>query len=175
MSVGSRPDLRTTTPSTYAAPSTVVMPRATRDAQTLLRIIFTLAPILSGLDKVLYLATDRYLLVDWTQYLSPTVKAYSPVDAGMFMAIVGVIEIVAGIIVATRPDIGGWIVMGWLFAIIANLLTIPSFYDIALRDFGLAVGAAALARLSWPIYHGVVLMTPGSHDATVREYAAPPS
>jgi uncharacterized membrane protein HdeD (DUF308 family) len=71
-----------------------------------------------------------------------------PVDAHTFMLAVGVIEIVAGLLVAFRPQIGGWIVALWLWGIIANLLLIPGYFDVALRDFGLSLGAVALAQLS---------------------------
>jgi len=111
-------------------------------AFTILCIGFTVLPIIAGLDKFFH------LLVDWDLYLSPVAVRLMPNNAHAFMLVVGVIEIVAGLIVAARPRIGGYIVMLWLWAIIINLLTIPGFYDIALRDFGLSLGALALARLS---------------------------
>lgn len=109
-------------------------------AYQILHIGFTVAPILAGLDKF------TNLLVDWTQYLAPFMANIVP--AGAFMAIVGVIEIIAGLVVFFRPRIGAYVVAAWLLGIIGNLLLIPGYYDVALRDFGLFLGALALARLS---------------------------
>jgi hypothetical protein len=107
-----------------------------------LRTVFTVAPILFGLDKL------TNLLVDWTSYLAPWVDGLAPGTAQQAMYAVGVVEIVAGIVVAVAPRFGGWLVAAWLLGIIVNLLTLPGFYDVALRDFGLLVGAVALARLA---------------------------
>jgi len=107
-----------------------------------LRTVFTVAPILFGLDKF------ANLLVDWPIYLAPWVDDVVPGTAQQAMYAVGVIEVVAGIVVALAPRFGSWLVAGWLAGIILNLLTIPGHYDIALRDFGLLVAAVALARLS---------------------------
>jgi hypothetical protein len=111
---------------------------------TLLRIGFTVAPILFGLDKFFNWT------VDWTQYLAPWVNDIMPGSAQDFMYFVGVVEIVAGLTVLFVPWIGGFLVAGWLGGIIVNLLTVdpPQYYDIALRDFGLFLGALALARLA---------------------------
>ena len=106
----------------------------------LLQIGFTVAPILFGLDKFLN------LLVDWTQYLAPLLANVVP--AGPFMMILGIIEIVAGLLVLYKPRIGAYVVAIWLLGIIINLLLIPGYFDVALRDFGLLLGALALARLS---------------------------
>jgi hypothetical protein len=110
----------------------------------ILRSAFTLAPILFGLDKFFNWT------VDWTTYLAPWIDRVVPGDAQSFMYAVGAIEIVAGLVVATRPKFGGYLVAAWLGGIVVNLLTFdpPRFYDIALRDFGLALGALALARLA---------------------------
>jgi hypothetical protein len=110
----------------------------------LLRIGFTVAPILFGLDKFFNWT------VDWTQYLAPWVNDIMPGNAQDFMYFVGVVEIVAGLTVLFVPWIGGFLVAGWLGGIIVNLLTVdpPQYYDIALRDFGLFLGALALARLA---------------------------
>jgi uncharacterized membrane protein YphA (DoxX/SURF4 family) len=116
--------------------------RPAHQAYTLLRVGFALLPILAGLDKF------THFLVDWSQYLAPAVAQALPVDAGTFMMIVGVIEIAAGILVAVAPRIGGWVVAGWLWGIIVNLVMTGSYYDIALRDLGLSFGAIALARLA---------------------------
>jgi hypothetical protein len=88
------------------------------------------------------------VLVDWTGYLAPIVPRLTGVDATTLMMIVGVIEIIAGLLVLAKPKYGGWVVAIWLWGIIANLLMIPGFYDIALRDFGLSLAAVALACLS---------------------------
>jgi len=108
----------------------------------ILRIGFTVAPILFGLDKF------ANLLVDWPGYLAPWIDDIVPGSAQQAMYAVGVIEIVAGVVVALAPRFGGWLVAGWLAGIIVNLLTIPDYYDIALRDFGLLLAAVALARLA---------------------------
>jgi uncharacterized membrane protein YphA (DoxX/SURF4 family) len=116
--------------------------RPTHQAFTILRVGFALLPILAGLDKF------THFLVEWNQYLAPAVAQALPIDAGTFMMIVGVIEVAAGILVAVAPRIGGYVVAAWLWGIIANLLIMGSYYDIALRDFGLSLGALALARLA---------------------------
>ena len=111
-------------------------------AFTLLRIGFTVAPILFGLDKFLN------WLVDWPVYLAPQFDDLIPGNAHQAMLAVGVIEIIAGLVVAVRPKFGGYLVAVWLAGIIVNLLLQADYYDIALRDFGLLVGALALARLA---------------------------
>ena len=111
-------------------------------AFALLRTGFTVAPILFGLDKFLD------WLVDWRIYLAPEINDLVPGNAHQAMLIVGVVEIIAGVVVALRPKFGGYLVAAWLGAIIVNLLLQADFYDIALRDFGLLIGALALARLA---------------------------
>lgn len=111
-------------------------------AFTLLRIGFTVAPILFGLDKFLD------WLVDWRIYLAPEINDLVPGNAHQAMLAVGVIEIVAGLVVAVRPKFGGYLVAAWLAGIITNLLVQADFYDVALRDFGLLLAALALARLA---------------------------
>ena len=113
-----------------------------RQAYRILHFGFTVAPILAGLDKFFH------LLVNWDQYLAPVVTQIIPVTGHAFMQAVGVIEITAGVLVAVRPRIGAFVVVLWLWGIIVNLLLIHGFYDVALRDFGLSLGALALARLS---------------------------
>jgi hypothetical protein len=113
-----------------------------RQAYVILYAGFTLLPILAGLDKFLH------LLVNWDMYLAPIVTRVLPVSGYTFMLLVGAIEIVAGILVFFRPQVGAYVVVLWLWGIIVNLLLIPGFYDIAVRDFGLSLGALALARLS---------------------------
>ena len=111
-------------------------------AFTLLRIGFTVAPILFGIDKFLD------WLVDWRIYLAPQLNDLIPGNAHQAMLAVGVIEIVAGTVVALRPKFGGYLVAAWLGGIIVNLLVQADFYDVALRDFGLLLGALTLARLA---------------------------
>lgn len=113
-----------------------------RQAYRLLYIAFIAAPIIAGIDKF------TNLLVQWEQYLAPPVARLLPVSGHVFMRATGVIEIIAGLLVAFRPAIGGYVVALWLCGIIVNLLLGAGHYDIALRDFGLALGAVALARLS---------------------------
>lgn len=108
----------------------------------LLRTAFTLAPIVFGLDKFFNILTN------WDRYLAPRLNTIIPGTAHQAMLVVGVVEIVAGVLVALRPHIGGYVVAAWLAGIIVNLLLIPGFYDVALRDFGLFVAALALARLA---------------------------
>jgi uncharacterized membrane protein HdeD (DUF308 family) len=103
---------------------------------------FAALPIIAGVDKFLH------LLVNWDQYLAPWVAGLLPVSGHTFMLVVGVIEIAAGLLVALRPRVGAYVVALWLGGIIVNLLLIPGYLDIALRDFGLSLGALALARLS---------------------------
>ena len=114
-------------------------------AYVLLRIAFTVAPILFGLDKFANVLTD-----DWTRYLSTTFNDILPGSAATGMHIVGVVEIAAGLLVAVAPRIGSLVVAGWLAGIILNLLILGGYGDIALRDFGLLIGALALNRLATP-------------------------
>jgi uncharacterized membrane protein len=108
----------------------------------LLRTVFTVAPIALGLDKF------ANLLTDWEDYLAPWINDLVPGTAHTAMLIVGVVEIVAGLAVAFRPQFGGLLVAAWLAGIIVNLVTMGEYYDIALRDFGLLVSAVALALLA---------------------------
>jgi hypothetical protein len=108
----------------------------------ILQVAFVIAPIIAGLDKFFG------VLVNWDQYLSPTIAGMLPVAPHTFMMAVGVVEIIAGLIVAMTPYYGGYLVTLWLWAIIVNLLMARNYYDVALRDFGLSLGATALARLS---------------------------
>jgi hypothetical protein len=113
-----------------------------QQAHAVLYIGFIVLPIVAGVDKFFD------VLVNWDGYLAPVVTQTLNVSAHSFMMVVGVIEIVAGLLVAIRPNIGAYVVMLWLWGIVINLLLIPGYYDIALRDFGLSLGALALARLS---------------------------
>jgi hypothetical protein len=111
-------------------------------AYLVLRTGFVVAPILFGLDKF------TNLLVDWTTYLAPAVDRLVPGSAHSTMLAVGVVEVAAGLLVAVRPKVGGYVVAVWLAGIIGNLLLLRDHYDVALRDFGLLLGALALARLA---------------------------
>jgi hypothetical protein len=111
-------------------------------AYQILHIAFVVAPLLAGVDKFFH------FLVNWDQYLSPIVTQILPVSGRTFMLGVGIVEIVAALLVAFMPAIGGMVVGAWLCGIILNLLTIPGYYDVALRDLGLALGAFALSRLA---------------------------
>jgi uncharacterized membrane protein YphA (DoxX/SURF4 family) len=108
----------------------------------LLRIGFTVAPIVFGIDKF------ANVLVNWEKYLAPWIRDLSPLSASGTMHVVGVIEIVAGVAVAVKPRYGAYLVAAWLGGIVVNLLTYSGYYDIALRDFGLMLGALTLARLA---------------------------
>ena len=109
----------------------------------LLRVVFTVAPILFGLDKFAEVLTD-----DWTRYLAPAFNDVLPGSAQDGMYLVGAVEIIAGLVVLVLPRFGGLLVAGWLAGIIVNLLIVGGYGDIALRDFGLLVGALTLARLA---------------------------
>jgi len=125
-------------------PITIRTADPVKQAFLILRTGFTMAPILFGLDKFFN------VMVDWPDYLAPWLDRIVPGTAQEFMYVVGAIEIVAGIAVALRPVFGGYLVAAWLGGIVVNLLTFdpPRFYDVALRDFGLALAAVALARLA---------------------------
>ena len=130
-----------TRPNTQSQLSEIVADPAQR-AFWLLRIGFTAAPILFGLDKF------AHVLVNWDKYLAPEFTDLFNAKAHTLMYAVGVVEIVAGLVVALRPRFGGYLVAAWLAGIIVNLLMLGDFYDIALRDFGLLIGALALAQLA---------------------------
>lgn len=114
-----------------------------RRACLLLRIGFTVLPVAVGLDKF------AGILTDWEQYLAPWVDDLVPGSAHQAMLAVGVIEVLAGIMVAVAPRFGALLVAGWLAGIILDLLTMGEYYDVALRDVGLLVGALALAMLAF--------------------------
>jgi uncharacterized membrane protein YphA (DoxX/SURF4 family) len=108
----------------------------------LMRLAFTVAPIAFGLDKFFN------EMVHWPNYLAPWINEIVPGTGQELMYVVGAIEILAGLLVALKPRYGGYLVAAWLGAIVINLLTYAGFYDIALRDFGLMLGALTLARLA---------------------------
>jgi uncharacterized membrane protein YphA (DoxX/SURF4 family) len=108
-----------------------------------LRIGLGVGPIVAGVDKYFNILTD------WSMYLSPLATKVVPVSAGTFMHIVGVVEVIAGLMVVSRwTKIGSYVVMAWLLSIAVNLLTTGMFYDLAVRDVEIAVGAFALAQLT---------------------------
>ena len=115
----------------------------TFQAFALLRTVFTVAPIVFGIDKFANVLTD-----DWTRYLAPEFNSIIPGSAADAMHIVGVVEIAAGLVVAVSPRFGGLLVAAWLGGIIVSLLLVGGYADIALRDFGLLAGALTLSRLA---------------------------
>jgi hypothetical protein len=114
----------------------------TYQAYQILHWGFVAAPVIAGADKFLHLLTN------WDQYLAPALARLSPFGVHGTMLVVGVIELVAGLIVAIKPRVGAYVVAAWLVAIILDLLLLGSFFDVALRDFGLFLAALALGRLS---------------------------
>src|SRR5205814_7492420 len=100
-------------------------------AYKILHLGFIALPVLAGLDKFFH------LLVNWEMYLAPRIASLSPISGHSLMLLVGVIEVVAGLLVAVKPRFGSYVVAAWLWGIIVNLLLIPGYYDVALRDFGL--------------------------------------
>ena len=116
----------------------------TYQAYMILYAGFIALPIVAGLDKFFH------FLVNWDQYLAPAFAGMLPasVTPHLFMLVVGGIEVVAGLLVAMKPTVGAHVVALWLWGIIVNLLLIPGFYDVALRDFGLSLGALAFGRLA---------------------------
>jgi uncharacterized membrane protein YphA (DoxX/SURF4 family) len=129
-----------------------------------LRLTYGLVPIVAGLDKF------TNLLVDWTQYLSPLALEVLPISAATFMMIVGVIEILAGVLVLSRyTRVGAFVVSAWLVAIAVNLLTTGSYFDVAVRDVVMSIGAFTLAKLT-----EVRSRTAARDGANVPDHAAHP-
>ncbi|MGH2919404.1 MAG: hypothetical protein ACRDLS_12540 [Solirubrobacteraceae bacterium] len=125
---------------TVAAPADLRDPRY--QAFAIMRVAFTVAPIAFGLDKFFT------VMVDWPVYLAPWINDIVPGSGQDLMYVVGGVEILAGVIVAFTPRYGAYIVAAWLGGIIVSLLTYSGFYDVALRDFGLMLGALTLGRLA---------------------------
>ena len=141
------PSATLATPMDREAPARSPAPHRPRhdpayQAFVLMRVGFTVLPIVMGIDKF------SNTLVNWERYLAPWIHHLSPLSAVNTMHIVGVIEVAAGIAVAIKPRYAAFIVAGWLAGIIVNLLSYSGYYDIALRDFGLLLGALTLARLA---------------------------
>jgi hypothetical protein len=126
----------------------VTRTRPAYQAYQLLYLGFVVAPLVAGLDKF------AHVLTDWDKYLAPVVAGLLPFSAQTFMLFVGIVEIGAAVLVAVRPQIGAYVVAAWLAGIVINLLLIPAYLDVALRDFGLMLGALALARLSQEFSEG---------------------
>ena len=114
----------------------------TEKVQQVLKYTYGLVPIVAGLDKF------TNLLTNWQDYLSPFVTSMLPFSAGTFMAVVGIIEMAAGVLVLIRPHIGAYVVMGWLALIALNLILSGHYLDVAVRDLVMAIGAFSLAKLS---------------------------
>jgi hypothetical protein len=131
-----------TTGRSVADRSSIVNARPAYHAYLILHIGYAALPIIAGMDKFF----DK--LVNWDMYLAPLATKVTGLTDHTFMMIVGGIEIAAGILVAFLPRVGALVVTLWLWGIIANLLILGGYYDIALRDFGLSLGAIALARLA---------------------------
>ncbi len=113
-----------------------------RSVFNILKLTFGIVPIVAGLDKF------TNLLTNWEQYLHPGMASMLPFAPHTFMMIVGVIEIIAGLIVLAKPAIGGYIVMAWLTLIALTLLASGNYLDVAVRDLVLAIGAFSLARIA---------------------------
>lgn len=109
----------------------------------MLRIVYTLVPLLVGLDKIF-----TGLIVDWSKYVSPLLMEYIPLTVAHFLIVVGIIEVVAGVVVWLYPRFGGYLVAAWMTLIIINLISMNTFYDIIARDAVIALGALALAWLT---------------------------
>ncbi|WP_349897690.1 hypothetical protein [Parafrigoribacterium soli] len=135
--------MTTTASSVVSDRASILKADPARQAFMLLRTVFTIAPIAFGLDKFFNLLTD------WPSYLAPAVTDVVPISGQQFMYIVGVVEIAAGLLVLFAPRWGALVVAAWLAGIIINLLVLPGYFDVALRDFGLFVAALALFRLSY--------------------------
>ncbi|MEP6595288.1 MAG: hypothetical protein ABJA71_05045 [Ginsengibacter sp.] len=114
----------------------------TKTVQQVLKYTYGLVPIMAGFDKF------TNLLTNWENYLNPSISKILPFSTTSFMSIVGTIEIVAGLLVLLRPRIGGYVVMAWLTAIALTLITGGHYFDVAVRDLVMAIGAFCLARLS---------------------------
>lgn len=125
----------------------VLVRRPNYQAFRILQVAYVLAPLFAGADKFFH------YLVDWTRYLAPIIPQQIGLSRERFMLGVGVVEMLAALLVAVVPRIGGWVVGFWLLGIIGNLILAGGYWDIALRDFGLALGAFALARLGRSYTH----------------------
>lgn len=132
-------------------------------AFVLLRIGYVVLPLWMGIDKFV-----KVLNPDWPGYLAPWVVHLAPFSAQTAMYLVGVVEIAAGIMVLLKPRYAAYVVAAWLAGIIVNLLTYSGFYDVALRDFGLLIGALALALLAATYDRPWTRSHTGAHGHTER-------
>lgn len=131
-------------PEPIAAPA--ALPAPVVQSYWTMRILYTVAPILFGLDKFFNLMTN------WEDYLAPAIPQTLNISAATFMRGVGIIEIIAGVLVGIAPRYFGYLVMAWLWLIIGNLVLRGEYFDVALRDFGLSLGALTLARLAQAVH-----------------------
>ena len=137
--------------------------QALHSVREILRFTYGIVPIVAGLDKF------THLLTDWAKYLAPAIANMLPIGPHTFMFIVGVIEVIAGVIVFVRPRIGGYIVTAWLAGIAVNLLMSGQYLDVAVRDLVMAIGAFSLAKVSeatTAAYHSIEIKTPYRTTAT---------
>jgi uncharacterized membrane protein YphA (DoxX/SURF4 family) len=130
-----------TVTSNFANPAHSIRTERVEQVETILKWTYGLVPIVAGADKF------AHMLTDWDKYLAPVVTDVLPLSAGTFMAIVGIIEIIAGIVVLVRPKIGSLIVAFWLLGIVVNLLLLGQYYDVAVRDVVMSIGAFSLFLL----------------------------
>lgn len=133
---------RRLSPGSVQVRRSAAVSRPSYHAYRILQFGFVAAPLIAGIDKFFH------ALVNWDLYLAPQIARLSPVGGHGLMLGVGAVEIAAGVLVAVAPRLGGLVVAVWLWGIIGNLLLIPGYYDVALRDFGLSLGALALSRLA---------------------------
>jgi hypothetical protein len=138
-----RPERYVPPPEPSEAPRRrIPVPQApVREAYRILQAGYVAGPIVAGIDKF------TNVLTDWDKYLAPPIAGLLPVAPSTFMLVVGLVEVVAGLLVAVKPSVAAWLVAAWLWGIVLNLLMIPGYLDIALRDVLLSLGAVALARL----------------------------
>jgi hypothetical protein len=113
-----------------------------KQLQRTLNITYGIAPIVAGADKF------SNLLTNWSTYLAPNIRSILPMGAAPFMKAVGIVEIIAGILVLLRPVVGAYVVMAWLVAIALVLIAGGNYYDVAVRDLVMAIGAFTLAQIT---------------------------
>ena len=123
-----------------------------KQAYELLHWGFVVAPAIAGADKFFNLLTN------WDKYLAAPIANVLPISTRSFMGIVGIVELAAALLVLLKPKIGAYVVAAWLAGIIVNLVMVGGYLDVALRDFGLFLGALALGRLSHELDHGIAGM-----------------
>lgn len=127
--------------SNYAKPAESASTDRVEKVATILKWTYGLVPIAAGADKFVHLLTD------WDKYLAPIVTDIIPLSSGTFMSIVGIVEILAGILVLVKPKIGSLVVSLWLVGIVINLLLLGQYFDVAVRDLVMSIGAFCLYLL----------------------------